>query len=150
MHFAKNACSKAVAVFIVWVLAPSCLNQQSLSFSPKRHFPVATTSCVPKFYYQSVYCCLIRYFLVRIRTAKCFTNSSSRFRCEVTFENEHTFCSWIHHIRTCIAFAQLAWAAAQQQRSSWPKCHQGGWESRCTCFWKHFCTVARDCCSVVF
>jgi hypothetical protein len=22
------------------------------------------------------------------------------------FENEHTFCSWIHHVRTCTAFAQ--------------------------------------------
>jgi hypothetical protein len=51
------------------------------------------TSCVLKFCYQSVYCCLIRYFLVRIRIAKCFTNSSKRFRCEVKFENGHTFCS---------------------------------------------------------
>jgi hypothetical protein len=48
------------------------------------------------------------YFLVRIRIAKCFTNSSKRFRCEVMFENEHTFCSWIHHVRTCTAFAQLS------------------------------------------
>jgi hypothetical protein len=45
----------------------------------------------PKCCYQSVYCCLIRYFLVRIRIAKCFTNSSKRFRYEVMFENEHTF-----------------------------------------------------------
>jgi hypothetical protein len=32
-------------------------------------------------------------FLVRTRIAKCFTNSNKRFRCEVMFENEHTFCS---------------------------------------------------------
>jgi len=39
-------------------------------------------SCLLKkqFSYQSVYCCLIRYFLVRIRTAKFFTNSTKRFR----------------------------------------------------------------------
>jgi hypothetical protein len=74
-------------------------------------FPVVNTSCVPKFCYQSVHCCLIRYFLVRIRTAKCFTNNSKRFRCEVMFENEHTFCSWIHHVRTRTAFAKV-WAAA--------------------------------------
>jgi hypothetical protein len=29
-------------------------------------------SCVPKFYYQSAYCCLILYILVRIHIAKCF------------------------------------------------------------------------------
>jgi hypothetical protein len=46
-----------------------------------------------KFCYQSVYSCLIRHFLLRIRIAKCFTNSSKRFRYEVMFENEHMFCS---------------------------------------------------------
>jgi hypothetical protein len=30
----------------------------------------------------------------------------------VMFENKHTFCSWIHLVRTCTAFAQLVWAAA--------------------------------------
>jgi hypothetical protein len=38
------------------------------------------TSCVPKQCHQSVYSCLIRYFLVRIHIAKCFTNSSKRLR----------------------------------------------------------------------
>jgi hypothetical protein len=57
------------------------------------HLSQTDTSCVPKFCFQSVYCCLVRYCLVRIRIAKCFTNSSKRFRCEVMFENEHTFCS---------------------------------------------------------
>jgi hypothetical protein len=61
------------------------------------------TSCVPKFCYQSVYCCLIWYFLVRISIAKYFTNSSKRFWYEVMFENGHTFCSWIHHVRICTA-----------------------------------------------
>jgi hypothetical protein len=37
------------------------------------------TFCVPKFCYQSMYCCLIQYFLVRIRIAKCFTNSNKQF-----------------------------------------------------------------------
>jgi hypothetical protein len=55
------------------------------------HLSETNISCVPKFWNQSVYC-LIRYFLVRIRIAKCFTNRSKRFRCEVIFENEHTFC----------------------------------------------------------
>jgi hypothetical protein len=72
-----------------------------INITGRQTFPVADTSCVPKFCYQSVYCCLIRYFLVRIRTAKCFTNSSKRFRCEAKFENEHTFCLLIHHVRTC-------------------------------------------------
>jgi hypothetical protein len=89
-------------------------------------FLVANTSRAPKFYYQPVYCCLIRHFLARIRIAKCFTKSSRRFRCEVMFENEHTFCSWIHHVRTCTAFT---WAATQQPGWPWLDCHGGGWES---------------------
>jgi hypothetical protein len=36
------------------------------------------TSCALKLFYQSVYC-IILYFLVRIRTAKCFTNSNKLF-----------------------------------------------------------------------
>jgi hypothetical protein len=47
---------------------------------------------------------------------------------EVMFENEHTFCSSIYHVRTCTAFAQLAWAAALQPGWAWLKCHGGGWE----------------------
>jgi hypothetical protein len=65
----------------------------SAVLSLDEHLSQTNTSCVPKFRYQSVYCCLIRYFLVRIRNAKCFTNISKQFRCEVMFENEHTFCS---------------------------------------------------------
>jgi hypothetical protein len=84
----------------------------SAVLSLDEHLSQTNTSCVPKFCYQSVYCCFIRHFLVRIRIAKCFTNSSKRFRCEVMLENEHTFCLWKHHVRTCTAFEQLAWAAA--------------------------------------
>jgi hypothetical protein len=58
-------------------------------------------SCVPKFCYQSVCCCLIRYFLVRIRFAECFTNSRKQFRFEVMSKSEHTFCSLINqHLRS--------------------------------------------------
>jgi hypothetical protein len=46
------------------------------------HLSQINISCVPKFCYQLVYCCLIRHFLFRIRITKCFTNSSKRFRCE--------------------------------------------------------------------
>jgi hypothetical protein len=37
-----------------------------------------TLERLPKYCYQSVYCCLIWYFLVRIRFAKWFTNSKER------------------------------------------------------------------------
>jgi hypothetical protein len=101
----------------------------SAVLSLDEHLSQTNTSCVPKCCYQSVYCCLIRYFFVRMRIAKCFTNSSKRFRCEVMFDNEHTFCSWIHHVRICTAFAQLVWAAAQRQGWPWLECHGRGWES---------------------
>jgi hypothetical protein len=84
----------------------------SVAWSFHENLSQTNTSCAPKFCYQSLYCCLTRYFLVRIRIVKWFTNSSKRLRCEVTFENERTLCSWIHHVRTCTSFAQLAWAAA--------------------------------------
>jgi hypothetical protein len=44
----------------------------------------------------------------RIRIVKCFTTSSKRFRCEVMFENEHAPCSWINHVCSWTAFAQIA------------------------------------------
>jgi hypothetical protein len=50
--------------------------------------------CVPKCY-QSVYCCLIGYFLIEMRIAKCFTNINKRFRCKcskinICFGGEYT------------------------------------------------------------
>jgi hypothetical protein len=50
------------------------------ALSLDEHFSQTQTSCLQKFCYQSVYC-IIRYFLVRINIAKCFTNNSKRFRC---------------------------------------------------------------------
>jgi hypothetical protein len=57
---------------------------------------ISAASCVPKYFYQSVYCCLIRYFLVRIRIAKWFTNSNKLFRCEAMSKLKHTFCSHLN------------------------------------------------------
>jgi hypothetical protein len=70
-------------------------------------FSVANISCVSKFCYQSVYCFLIWYFLVRIHVAKCFTDSSKLFwciwclrmnthlACDYTmFSPAQPFCSW--------------------------------------------------------
>jgi hypothetical protein len=97
------------------LLQNSCCSVRSVGRRPIMLKPATPdaghVSCVRKFCYQSACCCLIRY-LVTIRTAKCFTNSSKRFRCEVMFENEHTFCLWINHVLISTAFAQLAWAAA--------------------------------------
>jgi hypothetical protein len=59
------------------------------------------TSCVTTFCYRSVYCSLILNILVSTRIAKCSTNSRKRFRWEVMFQYEHTFCYWIHDVRTC-------------------------------------------------
>jgi hypothetical protein len=44
------------------------------------HLSQTNTSSVPKFCYQSAYYSIIGHFLTRIRIAKCFTNSSKRFR----------------------------------------------------------------------
>jgi hypothetical protein len=91
--------------------------------------------CVPKCCYQSVYCYLIRYFLVRIRNAKCFANSSKRFLCVVMFENEHTFCSWIHHICTCSFCATgVIRGLATKVTLTRVSRRRWGW----TCFWFRF------------
>jgi hypothetical protein len=55
------------------------------------HLSQTNTSCILQFCYQIVYRCLIRYFLVRIGTAKCFTKISKRFRCEVMSMSEDNF-----------------------------------------------------------
>jgi hypothetical protein len=41
----------------------------------------------------------------------------------------HAFCSWIHHVRTCTTFTQLAWAAALQPGWPWLEYYEGGWEN---------------------
>jgi hypothetical protein len=125
-----------------WCTAWNRYDVISAVLSLDEHLSQTNTSCIPKFSYQSVYCCIIRYCLVRIRIAKCFTNSSKRYRSKGMFENEHTFCSWIHHVRIWTAFAQLEWAEAYQPVWPWLECH-GGRPRECitrgrTCFWFHF------------
>jgi hypothetical protein len=51
----------------------------SAIFSLDEHLLQTNTSCVPKYCYQSLFCCLIRYFLVRTSIAKCFTTPSNDF-----------------------------------------------------------------------
>jgi hypothetical protein len=46
---------------------------------------------------QSMYCRLIRQFLVCIRIAKCFMNINNA----KNSENERTFCLWMYYICTC-------------------------------------------------
>jgi hypothetical protein len=74
-----------------------------------------------------------RYFHVKIHIAKYFKNSSKRFRCEVMFDNEHTFCSCKYHVRICTAFAQLTLAAAY--RLGWPWSSVMGEVGRVCCAW---------------
>jgi hypothetical protein len=84
-----NSCSSTPLLQLMLEIGTAVISAD-LSFI--EHLSQTNTSCIPKFCYQSVYC-FIRYFLVRIRIAKCFTNISKRFRYEVTFENEHSFWS---------------------------------------------------------
>jgi hypothetical protein len=76
---------------------------RSFSCSVARWVFVIKTSCVPKFCFLAVYCCLIRYFLVRICITICFTNSSKRFRYEV-WQRMNT---WSAREYTMFAPAQL-------------------------------------------
>jgi hypothetical protein len=63
--------------------------------SLSEHLSQTNTFCVQKCCYHLVYWYLIR----RLVVSKCFLNASwteaDGFDCEVTFENEHTFRSWI-------------------------------------------------------
>jgi hypothetical protein len=63
-------------------------------------------------YHQSVCRRPIRHFLVGIRLAKFFPKISLRSQCEVTFENEDIFLSWMRYVLTWTTLAQLVWAAA--------------------------------------
>jgi hypothetical protein len=69
--------------------------------------PVVNTSCLQKFCYQSVYCCLIWYFFVREYTAKWLVKSSKWFQCKVMSE-----ITYFAHVHTCRPFAQLVTATA--------------------------------------
>jgi hypothetical protein len=72
--------TKSVAILIISDVLPL-----------DEHVSHTNTTCVSKYCYQSVYCCLIQYFLVRISIAKCNTNRSQRKNCKVFFENKLTF-----------------------------------------------------------
>jgi hypothetical protein len=67
-----------------------------------RHLPSRNFLC-PNIGYQSMYCCLTHYFLVRLFSAKWLAKSSTRLWQSVTFENKHSFCSWNEHVRACTA-----------------------------------------------
>jgi hypothetical protein len=95
-------------------------------------FSVANTSCVPKFCYQSMYRCLIQYFLVRMRAAKYFTNSGKLFRYEVIFENEDTSCSWVHHVLHLHSFCAIGMSRGLATRAIFsPELTEetGAWQS---------------------
>jgi hypothetical protein len=98
-----------VVVFAVWAVAQSCWNQQPFSFSSNRKM-----NSIGRYWYRPT---------LSIQKQWSYNSPSRhwaphaslqwfRFGCEAVFENELTFCSWPHCVRTCTAFAQLAWAAA--------------------------------------
>jgi hypothetical protein len=58
------------------------------TLSDAAHAMVTNTSRVPALCYQYEHC-FVRYFLVRISIAKCFTDKRKRFRSEVMFVNKH-------------------------------------------------------------
>jgi hypothetical protein len=100
--------TKQTAVLNPLLQMMRCLNQHgrnSAVSSLDGHLLQKNTSCFAIYCYQSVYCCLVRYFSARMRIAKCFTKSSKRFRCEVMFENEHA--TRFVRQRTMFAPAQL-------------------------------------------
>lgn len=57
------------------------------------HLSQTNTLFLPKYCYQTMHCCLVRYYLCRMLITECFTNSRKRFRCEVMFDNKHMSCS---------------------------------------------------------
>jgi hypothetical protein len=59
----------------------------SALLSLDHHLSHTSTSRVRKLYYQSVCRCFTQHLPAYTRIAKCFTNSSRRFRCEVMFAN---------------------------------------------------------------
>jgi hypothetical protein len=88
------------------------------------HLSQTNPSCIQIFCYLLAHFTLTWYFLVRICTTELFMNSNKSFQSEVQSDNEHMFCSWIHHGCTCIAFIQLAWAVVLQPWWPWLECHR--------------------------
>jgi hypothetical protein len=100
MHSPKKSCGEAVVFaeytdpIILKPAVPFMFFQQRNELSQKilisfhkyfvsRNF--VSSRCIVILFGASLSC--------MIRIAKCFTYSSKRFRYEVLFENEHTFCS---------------------------------------------------------
>jgi hypothetical protein len=71
----------------------------------------------------------IQNFLVRILITQCFMQISEQFKCEVMPDNEHTFCSWIHCVRTCTTFEQMAWSSCLATKVTLLECHRRSWET---------------------
>jgi hypothetical protein len=96
----------------------------------------------------------VLYFLVRIRIAKCVTNSSKRFACQVMFlERAHFLLvsTLSSHLRilcapelSCSLVTRVS--LTRMTRGGWECLEQGVW----TYFWFHFCTVVRYCCWAAF
>jgi hypothetical protein len=126
--------------YLLWRTSITALQQMSTTLSRTlKHF------LCPEILYKSVYC-LIRYFLVWIRTAKCFTSSSRRFRewAHVLFVNR--WCSNLHSFCATGVSGGLA-TRVTLTRVSWRRLGESvtrGW----TWFWFHFCAVIRDYCLV--
>jgi hypothetical protein len=125
----------------------------SAVLSLDEHLSQTDTSCVPKLCYQSVYCCLIRYFIVQMRIAECFTNSSKISILSNIQEWTHVLlvnspCSHLH------SFCATGVSSGLATRMTFTRVLRGrlgesitrGW----TCFWFHFCTIVRDCFGVAF
>jgi hypothetical protein len=84
------------------MLRQRCRAYHSMSYK----FCTIEIFCVPKFCSQCVYCCLVRYFLLRVRTNKLFTKTNSRFGYEANVRE------WTHALlrntSCCTTYAQMA------------------------------------------
>jgi hypothetical protein len=99
----------AVSRCCSWCTAWNRHGRNLSCLSLDEHLSQTNTSCVPKCCYKLLFCCLIWYFLVRTRIAKCFTNSSKRFRCEWTHVLlVNTTCSYLYSFCTTGVSSGLA------------------------------------------
>jgi nitrate reductase gamma subunit len=103
IHFAGTVFSK-ISVAVVLVFLRRCGTSHLSTLSDVGHFSCRKHLLHPEMLLPVGVLFSYSVLVVRIRIAKCFTNSSKWFRCEVMFENEHTFFSWTHHVCTCTVF----------------------------------------------
>jgi hypothetical protein len=91
-----------------FLLGETCTTPHTCRHSPAPALlSVADASFVPRFCYQSVCSCVILCPLVTIIIAKCFMSNSRGFQCKGMLEDEHTFCAWLHHVRTYLVLCKL-------------------------------------------